>query len=49
MRGDFLKDSNGTIWFSYAKNIKWRDSMKQNQTNSYEAKKQAKKIQQNKD
>lgn len=30
MRADFFKDANGTIWFFYAHDIEWRESMKVN-------------------
>ena len=49
MRADFFKDYNGTVWFFYAHDISWRESVKHNATSSHEAKKQAKKAQQNKE
>jgi len=49
MRADFFKDANGTIWFFYAHDICWRESLKVNATSGQDAKKQAKKLQQNKE
>ena len=45
MRADFFKDANGVIWFFYAHDIKWRESLKVNATSGQDAKKQAKKMQ----
>lgn len=37
MRADFFKDSNGYIWFFYAHDISWRESLKKNATSGQEA------------
>jgi hypothetical protein len=49
MKTEFIKDEYKAIWFFYAKDIYGRPSTNKNTISTLEAKKQAKKLQQNKE
>lgn len=49
LKAEYLKDENGCIWLFYMRDIYTRKNKNKTQMNSVNAKKQAEKIQQNKD
>ena len=49
MNAEFFKDDNGFVWFSYAHGIYVRKNLNRAALSSEEAKKEAKKIQMNKE
>ena len=48
MKAEFFKDTNGKIWFYYARDINIRNCVSERENNAEDAKEKAKKIEKNK-